>query len=136
MSTYFFPFSQQAVMRLITGWNERVPNFAEQPAHLSGFETDATLLWADGKVDSYPWLDMTLRRLIGRMMVRNYKDCPLLEDILDTASQAVRTRTEKDYPGYEQDESDEGITAFVKRLFFEAPTGNPDPSDSNPSDSI
>lgn len=52
------------------------------------------------------------------MMACNYKDRPLLEDILDAASQAVRHRTERDYPGFEKEETDEAITAIVSRFFF------------------
>ncbi|KAK8075913.1 hypothetical protein PG994_003185 [Apiospora phragmitis] len=117
-----FPFPQQAILRLITGRTGSLPTFAEQPAYLSGFATDATLLWAvsGGEDDNYPWLDKTLRRLIGRMMARNYRDRPLLEDLLETASQAVRTRRASDYPGHEQEESDTAIRAFVDRFFFSA----------------
>ncbi|KAK8017076.1 hypothetical protein PG993_015265 [Apiospora rasikravindrae] len=97
------------------------------PASYSAVPTDATLLWADGDGDededeeeTYPGLDRGLRRLIGRMMARNYKDCPLLEDILFEASNAAR-RTARDYPGYEEEESDEACARFVRQFFFDAP---------------
>ncbi|KAK8017906.1 hypothetical protein PG991_007096 [Apiospora marii] len=121
----------EAMMRLIAGREpmENLPTFKTKPAHLSGVETDATLLWADDEDEdkTYPKLDRPLRRLIGRMMAcrdrieandKPKQDRPLLEDILDTASQAVRHRTEQDYPGFEEEETDEAITAFVGRFFF------------------
>ncbi|KAK8054039.1 hypothetical protein PG996_013340 [Apiospora saccharicola] len=107
---------------------------------LSGVKTDATLLWADDEDGDriYRKLDRPLRRLIGRMMACNYKyrikaneknkqDRPLLEDILDTAHQAVRHRTAADYPGFENEENDEAIAAFVGRFFFTPPSVTDEP---------
>ncbi|KAK8130525.1 hypothetical protein PG999_002905 [Apiospora kogelbergensis] len=106
---------------------ERVPNrvlwHIMLCPYVEGFETDATLLWADGKDESYPWLYPMMRQLVGRMMVRDYKNCLPLEDMLAIASRAVRTREASDYPGYEEEESDTAIVMFVNRLFFDGPGG-------------
>ncbi|KAK8115915.1 hypothetical protein PG984_012417 [Apiospora sp. TS-2023a] len=121
----------EAMMRLIAGTKplENLPTFKTKPAHLSGVETHATLLWADDEDGDriYRRLDRPLRRLIGRMMACNYKDRPLLEDILDTAHQAVRHRTAEDYPGFEDEENDEAIAAFVNRFFFSSPSVTDEP---------
>ncbi|KAK8003939.1 hypothetical protein PG989_003658 [Apiospora arundinis] len=111
--------SAEAVMRLIAGNNEKwLPTFEQQPSYVSGFETDATILCSASNDESYPGLDPSLRQLIGQMMARYYQDRPRLEEILETASQAVLTKSEADYPGYEQEESDTAIAEFVRNFFF------------------
>ncbi|KAK8085880.1 hypothetical protein PG997_007151 [Apiospora hydei] len=112
--------SLQILLRLITNWAGNPPMF-QQPAICSGFETDAILLWEDGADQRYPRLDEALRRLIGRMMARNFRDRPLLEDILYIAEEAVRTRTADHYPSeYRREETDTSIRAFVKRFLLDA----------------
>ncbi|KAK6833465.1 hypothetical protein PG987_008159 [Apiospora arundinis] len=59
---------------------------------------------------------------------------PRLEEILETAVQAVFTKSEADYPGYEQEESDAAIAEFVRNFFFDAPGGSSDASDGNPDE--
>ncbi|KAK6849388.1 hypothetical protein PG995_013221 [Apiospora arundinis] len=127
--------SAEAVMRLIAGNNEKwLPTFEQQPSYVSGFETDATILCSASNDESYPGLDPSLRQLIGQMMARYYQDRPRLEEILETASQAVLTKSEADYPGYEQEESDTAIAEFVRNFFFDAPGGSSDASDGNPDE--
>ncbi|KAK7943975.1 uncharacterized protein PG986_013088 [Apiospora aurea] len=110
----------EIMLRLITNWAGSPPMF-QPPAICSGFETDAILLWEAGADQRYPRLDEALRRLIGRMMARNFKDRPLLEDILYIAEEAVRTRTADYYPSeYRREETDTGIRAFVQRFLLDA----------------
>ncbi|KAK8043995.1 hypothetical protein PG993_004019 [Apiospora rasikravindrae] len=110
----------EILLRLITSWTADPPMF-QPPAICSGFETDAVRLWEAGADRRYPWLDEALRRLIGRMMARNFKDRPLLEDILYIAEEAVRTRTASYYPSeYRRDETDGSIRRFIKRFILDA----------------
>lgn len=61
---------EQAVMRLINGYTKTKPS--NVPVDMADIPTHAVYLWGPA-AGQFPWLDQTLRWLIGRMMSAQYK---------------------------------------------------------------
>jgi hypothetical protein len=69
--------------------------------------------------DPFAYLDEDLRMLIVRGLAYDVDQRPTLDEVAETTERGL-TKTAADYPGREQEESDEAITKIINELIFNA----------------
>ncbi|KAK7960286.1 hypothetical protein PG988_011500 [Apiospora saccharicola] len=109
----------EMMMRLITEMDMALP--AWQPVMFGNAKTNASLLWAPKATERYPFLDERMRQAIGLMMACRYEHRPTLQQLLDMAYVTVRDIRSRNYTRrIRNEETSEGIRAFVNRYVFDA----------------
>ncbi|KAK8109343.1 hypothetical protein PG984_015144 [Apiospora sp. TS-2023a] len=109
----------EMMMRLITEMDMALPNW--QPVMFGNAKTDASLLWAPKATERYPFLDERMRQAIGLMMACRYEHRPTLQQLLEMAYVTVRDIRSRNYTRrIRNEETSEGIRAFVNRYVFDA----------------